>query len=483
MTDHTPSPTPGGATWDGDQAASLLAAENLRCDDIAARAGVTSPDPAPGSAVGPTPAAGTAAAADPATDDAAELAAVTVRFGNPRKTIWLVLIAAIGGYVMMMGMGTALQLRLSVIDEQLATVVYSRATSLSALLMLVVVPVVGALSDRTLSRLGRRRPWLIVGYLVALACFYVIGVSTSSVVVIAAYIGGIASAQAGFNAYSTIPVEGVPSSMRGRIMGLMGLCGALAMSAGSYISGALVDVSTVLLMTVPALLALATALPLLLLYKDPQHTRAEVPQGGTLDMFKHMFVNPLTYPNFGWVWLSRLLAGMAMAAFFSFFVLYLIVGLGNDPATAGALAGRLSLMSAPISILVFTGSGWISDKLGMLKPLVALAAVIMGAALMVAAYSSSFTGFTIAWLIFAVGQPMYLTVDLALCAKVLPNKADAGKDMAVFGLALNLGNVIVPAIAPTVLGAHSDNYPLLWGLGTVFCVLAALIMPMVKGVK
>ncbi|MCL3777413.1 MULTISPECIES: MFS transporter [unclassified Actinomyces] len=420
---------------------------------------------------------------DQAALDAAELEAVTRKFGNPRTTIWLVLIAAIGGYIMMMGMGTALQLRLSVIDEELATLVYSRATSLSALLMLAVVPIVGALSDRTLSRFGRRRPWIIGGYLVALTSFFIIGTSTSSVVIIAAYIIGITSAQAGFNAYSVIPVEGVPGNMRGRIMGFMGLCGALAMSAGAYIAGALVDISTVLLMTVPPVLAIICALPLLVLYKDPRHGREEIPQGGTLDMFAHMFVNPVKHPNFGIVWLSRFLAGAGMAAFLGFFVLYLIIGLHMSPAEAGAMAGRLSLMSAPVSIIVFIGSGWVSDKLGMLRPLVALAAIIMAAGLIIAATSTTITGFTIAWLVFAVGQPMYLTVDLALCAKVLPNEADAGKDMAVFGLALNLGNVLVPAIAPTLLGPASNNYPLLWGTAAALVFVGALLMPLVRGVK
>ena len=154
-----------------------------------------------------------------------------------------------------------------------------------------------------------------------------------------------------------------------------------------------------------------------------------------------------------------------------------------SPPDAGAMAGRLSLMSAPVSILVFTGSGWISDKLGMLKPLVAASALVMAAGLVIAAGSTSVAGFTVAWMVFAVGQPMYLTVDLALCAKVLPSEADAGKDMAVFGLALNLGNVLVPAIAPSLLGAHSDNYPLLWGVAAALAVVGALVMPLVKGVR
>ena len=409
-------------------------------------------------------------------------AAIVRRFGPPQRTIALVLIGALGGYVMMLTLATALSARLTALDAQAATGIYSRTTSLSALLMLVAIPLVGSLSDRTTSRLGRRRPWIIGGYLVALVCFLLIGAIDNGAVITIAYIIGATAAQAGFNAYSVIPVEGIPSKLRGRVMGVMGLCGALAMSAGAYLASALV-VSPILLMTVPVLIGIVFVIPLLALYRDPQHTPAEVPQGNVLDMFRNFFVDPRKHPNFGWVWLARFLAGVAMAAFFGFFFLYLVVKLHHAPGEAAAMAGQLSLYSAPISILFFTGSGWISDKLGMRKPFVALAAVLMAVALLLAAFAPSFGVFTIAWLIFAMGQAMYLTVDLALCAEVLPNEADAGKDMAVFGLALNLPNVIVPALAPFLLGAASDNYTLLWGLSAAACLAGAFLMPLVKGVK
>ena len=104
------------------------------------------------------------------------------------------------------------------------------------------------------------------------------------------------------------------------------------------------------------------------------------------------------------------------------------------------------------------------------------------AGLVIAATPASVTGFTVAWMVFAVGQPMYLTVDLALCAKVPPDEADAGKDMAVFGLALNLDNVLVPAAAPAILGS-GNNYTFLWGIAAVLCTLGAVVIPLVKGVK
>ena len=407
--------------------------------------------------------------------------AITRVYGRPSRTIPLVLLAAVGGYIMMLTLGTALQLRLSAMDEATATTVYSRITTVSGILMLVAIPLIGALSDRTTSRFGRRRPWILGGYLVSLACMAVIGTMTDHLVIGAAYVVGITAAQAGFNAYSVIPVEGVPNKMRARVMGFMGMMGALAMSAGAAIAGRLVG-TPALMMTVPVLLALATTFPLILLYKDPQRDKDDVPAldlGGLIGGF---FVDPRKHPNFGWAWLSRFLAGVAMTAFLAFFVLYLITNLHYSPAEAGARASLLSLYSAPVSILLFTGSGWLSDKMGRRKPFVIGSAAVMALALVIGGRAGSFNQFVIAWMVFAVGQAMYLTVDLALCAQVLPNEADTGKDMAVFGLALNLPNILVPAVAPFILGAE-NNYTLLWGVAAALCALGALVIPLVKGVK
>ncbi|WP_236075757.1 MFS transporter [Streptomyces coffeae] len=44
---------------------------------------------------------------------------------------------------------------------------------------IVIAPLAGALSDRTTSRFGRRRPWLIVDLLVCMATLVCIGIQTT----------------------------------------------------------------------------------------------------------------------------------------------------------------------------------------------------------------------------------------------------------------------------------------------------------------
>ncbi|WNM23765.1 MFS transporter [Demequina capsici] len=408
---------------------------------------------------------------------------ITSEFGSPRKTIGLVLVAALGMYVMAMSMSTALSLRIASVAPDTKDVIYSRTVAIGALLMLVVIPLAGALSDRTTSRFGRRRPWIAGGLVVALVTALIAGISPNPIVIGASYVVLVTAMQSSFNAYAVIPVEAVPDAMRARVMGIMGLFGALAFSGGSYLTGALVG-QPVLLMTAPVLLAVLTVAPLLALYRDPIKAKAEVPALDVKNLFGGLIVNPRKHPNFGWTWLARLLAGIAMASLFTYFIYYMIDVLQVPLPEVGAKAGLLTLISAPISVIFFTGSGWLSDKVGRRKPFVAVAAVLMAAALVLGAGATSFVTFAIAWSIFAMGQAIYLTVDLALCASVLPNAKDAGKDMAVFGLALNIPNIIVPAVGPTVLAlGGGQNYSLLWIAAAVLCLVGAGLMPLIRGVR
>ena len=402
---------------------------------------------------------------------------------NHRRTIALVLIAAAGMYIMMLTLSTALSLRIASIAPDGKEAALSLAVSFGALLQLVGVPLGGALSDRTTSQFGRRRPWIAGMLAIALAGMAVIGTTSSIPVIVVAYIVGITAAQVGFSSYAVIPVEGVPDNMRGKVMGMMGMFGALAMSAGSYLAAALVSVPF-FLMTAPVLLAIACSLPLLIGYKDPAKAKADVPPLDIAGLFKNLIVDPRKHPDFGWVWLSRFLAGVAMTGLFTYFIYFMMDGLGLPIAQAGANAGFLSLLSAPVSIVFFTASGWLSDKIGRRKPFVVAAALFMATALFVAGTATTFNQFIVAWLLFAVGQAMYLTVDLALCAAVLPNAKDVGKDMGVFQLALSIPSIVVPLVAPSILaigGGH--NYLLLWGMCGVLCALGAVAVFKVKGAR
>jgi hypothetical protein len=78
---------------------------------------------------------------------------------------------------------------------------------------------------------------------------------------------------------------------------------------------------------------------------------------------------------------------------------------------------------------------------------------------------------------------MYMAVDLALVADVLPNKDKAAKDLGVLNIAGALPSSIAPGIAPAILAIGSGNYGLLYVVAGICAVLsAAAILPM-KGIR
>lgn len=421
------------------------------------------------------------AAADPGAQSAVTVMPTPVI--SMGKAIGLILVGALGMYVMQLTLTTALSLRIATIDPIGKDVSYSLAVSVSSLVLLLSIPLSGALSDRTTGRFGRRRPWILGGLLVALGATALIGTVESVPLIAVAYIVAAVGVNAAFNAFAVIPVEALPDRMRGRVMGLMGMFGALAMSAGSYMAAGLVG-HQLLMMTAPVLLAVVLILPLLLLYREPRLTRDQVPALNVKAIAKGFVVNPRKYPNFGWTWLSRFLAGIAMSALFSYFIYFMVDRLNLPIFEAGANAGLLTLISAPVSVIFFSVTGFVSDKIGRRKPFIVVSTLLMATALVIAATATTFTSFMIAWIVFAMGQAIFLTVDLALCAAVLPKAADAGKDMAVFGLALSIPNILVPAIAPTLLGlGDGHNYTVLWGMAAVLCALGSVAIRQVRGVR
>ena len=69
----------------------------------------------------------------------------------------------------------------------------------------------------------------------------------------------------------------------------------------------------------------------------------------------------------------------------------------------------------------------------------------------VIAIASNFNGFLVGMAISGLGFGVYVAVDLALVADVLPDKDNAAKDLGVFNIAGALPFSIAPGIAPVIL--------------------------------
>jgi len=78
---------------------------------------------------------------------------------------------------------------------------------------------------------------------------------------------------------------------------------------------------------------------------------------------------------------------------------------------------------------------------------------------------------------------MYMAVDLALVADVLPDKDKAAKDLGVLNIAGALPSSIAPAVAPAILAIGGGSYSVLYGVAGVCAIVGAVTILPVKRVR
>jgi MFS family permease len=348
-----------------------------------------------------------------------------------------------------------------------------------AFLATVANPLIGRLSDRTMSRFGRRRPWMIGGALGGFVGLTII----ATVPTVPAIMVGWALAQLAFNALlaaltATIPDQ-FPVERRGRVSGLFGLTLQGAIMTGAFVAQAFVG-RPVLQFLVPAVLAILAIGLFSVGLPDRRLTHRPTPFS-VREFLGSFWVNPKAHPNFAWAWMTRFLALFGTAIPQAYLVFFLPARLGTSPdRVAGQVAALITISS--VCTLAMAGlGGWISDRTGRRKPFVVGAAVLIGIGLFLLATAPTFAALAVAEIVFGLGNGLFLAVDLALITQVLPDPETVGKDLGVINIANALPQSLAPAIAPVVL--LMGGYTLLFAVAAVSLLMAAVLVTRIRGVR
>lgn len=354
-------------------------------------------------------------------------------------------------------------------------------TGAGAFVAIIANPLAGALSDRTTSRFGRRRPWLLIGSLVGAIAIALL--ATQSSIVGLAVIWGLA--QAAINASyagltATIPDQ-VPVGQRGVASGWVGLSQTLGIVLGvALVSFVVLGLVSGTLLT--SVLACVLVVPFVLLLKDPRLPRADRPPFRLGQFLRDFWVSPRQHPDFAWAWLARFLVslGSAMATLYLLFFLQDRVGLEGTAASQGQtlLVGLYALGT----ILTAVIGGVLSDRSGRRKVYVVSATLVMAIAAVILIGTTTLALAMVAALILGLGYGIYLAVDQALITQVLPRAEDRARDLGVINIANSAPQVLAPVIAAplvTVLG----GYPVLYGVTAAIVVLGALAIIPIKSVR
>jgi len=351
-----------------------------------------------------------------------------------------------------------------------------------ALLAMVGNPLFGKLSDRTVSRWGMRRPWMVAGLAGGCVGVVVVALAPSIPVVLA----GWCIAQLCFNALLAAMVavlpDQVPSAQRGLVSGVLGVCLPVASVCGTFLVK-LFTGSLLAMFLGPCAIGGFFIVLFAITLHDRRLASVRKPAWSLREFARTFYISPRQSPDFAWAFASRFMFVMAYAFLASYQAYYLLDKIGSAQADVPQqiFLGTLA-QSAVIVAASFIG-GRLSDRTGRRKIFVLTASIVYGLALFVVAMASSFNGFLVGMAISGLGFGVYVAVDLALVVDVLPDQANAAKDLGVFNIAGALPFSIAPAIAPVILAVGGGSYGVLYTVAGLCAIIGAFAVLPVRRVR
>lgn len=377
----------------------------------------------------------------------------------------------------------SIALRVRQLAPESAAANLSLVLGFGAFFALIGNPLFGRLSDRTSSRFGMRRPWLIGGVICGALALLMIATATTVGMVLA----GWCLAQLAFNAVLAAMIavlpDQVPATQRGTVAGVMAICLPLGQVTGTFLVQSVAD-STVLMFMMPATICIVLVLVFALSLRDRHLAPGAVPPFGWREAAAIYWVNPRRHPDFAWTWLSRLLLVLGTAFLNTYQPFYLIDKLGQAAQHIPKLIFQGILVQTVAIIAVSVLGGRLSDAIGRRKIFVAIGGVVYAMGLWVIAAAPDYPTFLLGMTITGIGHGIYFAVDLALVTDVLPNRwRDAAKDLGIFNVANALPQAIAPAVAPIILATSGGNYTWLFAIAGSITLLASISILPVKSVR
>jgi MFS family permease len=364
-----------------------------------------------------------------------------------------------------------------------ATGSLSLVVGLGALMALFGNPFFGRLSDRTTSRFGMRRPWLIIGAVGGAIGLAIIATAGSVPQLLLGWCITQLAYNAELAALAAIFADHVPAPQRGMVSGIMGICLPLGMIGGTYLVQALAD-STLAIFMVPAAVAMASAFVLAWRLPDRRLAVAKRTRYGWGEFLGSYWINPLHFPDFAWAWGSRFLLFMGIAVLFTYQGFYLIHQLGRAPDEVPRLIFLTTLAQSSAVAIFGTLGGGLSDACGRRKAFVFGAALAYAGALLLIAFAASFAWFLAGMAIAGAAQGVYMAAGLALVTEVLPQRETrAAGNLGIFNIANVMPQSLMPAVAQGILLASGGSYTVLFVVSAILVALGAWAILPVRGVR
>jgi len=355
-----------------------------------------------------------------------------------------------------------------------------------AVMAMVVSPVVGALSDRSTLPMGRRRPFVVAGVLLAVPGLLGMRYAPSYAAFAAALLWVQLTVNVAASAFNGLIPDKIPPAQRGVMSGVMGVMMMGGTIAAALLSGRLVGLGmtgAVYWVIAGVLLTCAAVV----VWKIRETPLRDSPPFVLPAFVRAFWIDPRRYPDFAWLFATR---GLVMLGFYTI-ITFLQFFIGDTlhlsrPAAAQA-TGTLSAVVIAAGALVALVAGPASDRVGR-KGIVSTAGMFLaftGAGLL---FQPPFPVLLWIGVLFGIGYGAFTSVDWALAIDVLPSGQSAAKDLGIWAIANTLPQVLAPVIAGPLLDIFNRmgpnlGYTVVFSLAIVEVALGSAFVWKIKGTR
>ncbi|HUZ85402.1 MAG TPA: MFS transporter [Candidatus Baltobacterales bacterium] len=363
------------------------------------------------------------------------------------------------------------------------------AVSVGGLFAMAIPPLVGAISDRLSTPLGRRRPIMIGSTILTLPGLALLATAGSYPQLVIGY----AWVQFFFNAagaaFAGIIPDVVPAQQFGRASGFLATMVQLGSGAGLFsyglLHGAHLDRWIYLAF---AVVIVATLIPTSFAAagegSQPLPHRERQPIAATV----HEFFQPLLGGDFAWVIFTRFFvaAGITTVATYLLNFFRDVVNVSDPPGFLTLWFLVVLVVAIPFGL----AGGFFSDRMHRRKLFVYASGGFQAfvALVFIAFYPTSQAIVFALGAAYGVGYGLYYAVDWALACDTLPDRKNSAKDMGLFHIALTLPQFVVPLFAGRALdyfnqSSHNLGYRVVFSGAIVLLGLGTLFVSRIKSVR
>jgi MFS family permease len=346
-----------------------------------------------------------------------------------------------------------------------------------AVIAMLVQPTIGSISDYTISRWGRRKPYILIGSL--LDVVFLVGIAVSQdLIAIAAFVALLQFsanfAQGPFQGY--VP-DLVPSSQVGVASALVGMMQILGNVSGYAIAGIAVALDQYAFGLIAlGVLELVTMLSVVIRVREGPAPKSRGGRSWRAIAAEAWGTDILGERSFLWLVASRLAVLTGGGVLANLAVFYLSRSLGMNQEEAGTAFIAIVGLVALGTVVAVIPAARASDRIGR-KKVIYVSCAVGAVGLGFVALAPSFPVAIVGAVLFGLSTGIFLAVDWALMTDIIP-KASSGRYMGLSNVATASAGVLAVATGGTLMdlvGGPSGPRAALW-LGVSLIGLGALLL-------